>query len=137
MARLPFLVVGLCSRGTTTDTPDVEVDARSILGRSPEVFGVGTAATDSRLAGSTLAKERFANSSLRGYSAPPLLTSRSKATGSVGTSRPWPLAGLFERHWITMCRTSDHKRTLLGTASNFAGWRLSDGRGPQLRVRPV
>ena len=53
-------------QGTTTDTPDVEVDALSILGRSAGPLEVFAQSVGSCWAGSPLSKERFANPSFRG-----------------------------------------------------------------------
>lgn len=102
VARLSFLDLvavslvshaDLCTEGTTTDTPEVDVDARSILGRWLEV---GVVTVESGWARSPLPKERFENLLLRGYSVPPICWSKVVRFG--GTSRPWALARLIDVH---------------------------------------
>ena len=66
VARLSLLVSVAVSLISGTDTPDVEVDALSILGRSAGPLEVVAQSVGSDWAGSLLSKERFANPSFRG-----------------------------------------------------------------------
>ena len=65
VATLSLLVSGVNTflQGTTTDTPEVDVDALSILGRSAGMLEVGVPSMGSCWAGSPLSKERFASAS--------------------------------------------------------------------------
>ena len=75
VARLSFLVfvavppmsgVNIFSQGTATDTPDVDVDALSILGRSTGTLEAGALSMGSCWVRSLLHRERPANPSFKG-----------------------------------------------------------------------
>ena len=71
VARLSFLVsvvsgIDTFSQWTTTDTPDVDVDARSIFGRSTGTLEEGAPTEELCWVGFPLPKEMLANLSLSG-----------------------------------------------------------------------
>lgn len=115
------LVSGVTTlQGTTTDTPDVDVDALSILGRSTRTLEAGAQSVGSCWTVSPSSKEMFANPSFKGQLIPPLSTSPSGTVKLDGTPRSWVLVRPIVRHWMAMCGSSDHKRTLWGMTANVA-----------------
>ena len=71
VARLPFLVsvvsgIDTFSQWTTTDTPDVDVDARSIFGRSTGTLEGDAPTEEPCWVGFPLPKKMLANLSLSG-----------------------------------------------------------------------
>ena len=97
VASLSLLVSGvdMSLQGTATDTPDVDVGALSILGRSCRTLGVGAPSVGSCWAGYPLPKERLANPSLKRRSILPLSTSPSWTVELGGMLISWELARLI------------------------------------------
>lgn len=123
VSRPSFLVSGVDTlQGTTTDTPDVDVDALSILGRSTGTLELVYAQSEGlRWAGSPSSKERFANPSFRGELIPPLSISPSRTVKLDWASGSWALVRPIVRYWTATNRILDHRRTLQRMIVGVAG----------------